>query len=79
MEFYKEYLLINIALQLTHRVIAFLPDPHCAQLALRKRAASTYMSYFLKIIWPLLSLICKSSFITVPSDKALPQRSFGFT
>lgn len=79
MEFYKEYLLINIALQLTHRVIAFLPDPHCARLARRERAASTHMKYFLKITWPLLSLICTSSFITIPSDKALPRRSFGFT
>lgn len=36
MEFSKEYLLINTALQLTHRVIAFLPDPHSAQLAPRE-------------------------------------------
>lgn len=34
MEFHKEYFLINIALHLTQRVIALLPDPHCAQLAL---------------------------------------------
>lgn len=79
MEFYKEYLLINTALQLTQRVIAFLPDPHSAQLAPRERGSKAHMNYFLKIPWPLLSLICKSSFITVLSDKVLPPRSFGFT
>lgn len=36
MEFSKEYLLINTALQLTQRAIAFLPDPHSAQLAPRE-------------------------------------------
>ena len=58
MEFYKEPLLISTVLQLTQRAIAFLPDPHCAQLALREGAVSVHMNYFLKITWPLLSLIC---------------------
>lgn len=39
MEFYKAHPLINTALQLTQRVIAFLPDPHSNQLAWKERGS----------------------------------------
>lgn len=48
MEFYKEYLPINTALQLTQRVIAFLPDPHSVQLVLRERGSKRPRQVFSK-------------------------------